>query len=62
MPKLLDIVRTELRTRHYSIKTEQAYLSWIHRFIIFHKKRHPNEMGSEEIRSFVNNLATSHHV
>ena len=62
MPKLLDIVRTELRTKHYSIRTEQAYLSWLHRFIIFNNKRHPAEMGSEEIRSFINDLATNHNV
>jgi len=44
-PKLLDQVRTAIRTRHYSIRTEATYLSWIKRFIVFHGKRHPREMG-----------------
>lgn len=61
-PKLLDKVRTELRSKHYSIKTEKAYTNWIKRFVFFHNKRHPNEMGAEEIKSFINNLATDHHV
>ncbi|MCL4278968.1 MAG: phage integrase N-terminal SAM-like domain-containing protein, partial [Ignavibacteriaceae bacterium] len=60
--KLLDKVRTELRSKHYSIKTEKAYTNWIKRFVFFHNKRHPNEMGAEEIKSFINNLATDHHV
>ncbi len=57
MPKLLDIVRTELRTRHYSIRTEQAYTGWIKRFILFHNKQHPSSLGKSEIRSFINYLA-----
>jgi len=57
MPKLLDIVRTELRTRHYSIRTEKAYLGWIKRFILFHNKQHPSNLGTSEIRSFINYLA-----
>ena len=61
-PKLLDKVRTELRTKHYSRKTETAYSNWIRRFILFNNKRHPNEMGAEEIKSFVDNLVTNHHV
>ena len=44
-PKLLDRVRQMIRTRHYSVRTEKAYAHWIKRFIIFHDKRHPNEMG-----------------
>jgi integrase-like protein len=44
-PKLLDQVRTAIRTRHYSIRTEATYLSWIKRFIVFHGKRHPRDMG-----------------
>jgi len=59
---LLDIVLTELRTRHYSIRTEKTYLSWIKRFILFHNKRHPKEMGADEIRAFINNLAENHYV
>jgi len=61
-PKLLDKVRTELRSKHYSRKTELAYTNWIKRFVFFHNKRHPNEMGAEEIKAFINNLADEHHV
>ena len=61
-PKLLDRVRLELRTKHYSKKTEDAYTNWIKRFILFHNKRHPKDMGAEEIKAFINNLATNHHV
>lgn len=61
-PKLLDKVRTELRSKHYSRKTETAYTNWIKRFILFHNKRHPNEMGAEEIKAFINNLADEHQV
>jgi integron integrase len=57
MPKLLDQVRSELRLRHYSIRTEQAYLHWIKRFIIFHNKRHPSDMGEAEISQFLSHLA-----
>ncbi len=57
MPKLLDIVSTELRTRHYSIRTEKAYLGWIKRFILFHNKQHPSSLGKSEISSFINYLA-----
>ena len=60
--KLLDIVRTELRGRHYRLRTEKTYLSWIKRFILFHNKRHPKEMGADEIRAFINNLAVNHNV
>ena len=61
-PKLLDKVRSELRTKHYSKKTEEAYTNWIKTFILFHNKRHPKDMGAEEIKAFINNLATNHHV
>ena len=61
-PKLMDKVRTELRSKHYSRKTEVAYTNWIKRFVFFHDKRHPNEMGADEIKAFINNLATNHHV
>ena len=46
-PKLLQLVRQELRLRHYSLRTEEAYLQWIRRYIFFHDKRHPAEMGRE---------------
>jgi integron integrase len=59
---LLDDVRTELRIRHYSHRTEEAYVGWIRRFIIFNGKRHPGEMGEGEIQSFVAHLAVERHV
>ena len=48
MSPLLDRVRAAVRTRHYSIRTEDAYVGWIRRFILFHGKRHPDEMGEAE--------------
>jgi integron integrase len=56
-PKLLDRVRWQLRVKHYSIRTEQAYVDWIRRYILFHRKRHPNEMGEREISVFLTHLA-----
>jgi integron integrase len=56
--KLLDQVRTVIRKRHYSIRTEQSYLAWIKRYIYFHNKRHPMEMGEDEISRFISHLAT----
>ena len=61
-PKLLDRVRWHLRVKHYSIRTEQAYVDWIRRFILFHHKRHPNEMGEREITQFLTHLAVQKHV
>ena len=58
-PKLLDRVRWHLRVKHYSIRTETAYLDWIRRFILFHQKRHPNEMGENEIAAFLTHLAVN---
>lgn len=57
-PKLLDRVRQAIRTRHYSNKTEKAYVHWIKRYIFFHDKRHPLEMAEPEIAQFLSNLAT----
>lgn len=57
MPTLLEEVRRVARTRHLSIRTEQAYISWTRRFIQFHNKRHPREMGEAEIRAFISHLA-----
>jgi integron integrase len=56
-PKLLDRVRWHLRIKHYSLRTEQAYVDWIRRFILFHRKRHPEEMGEKEIAAFLSHLA-----
>ena len=61
-PKLLDRVRWHLRVKHYSIRTEEAYVDWIRRFILFHHKRHPNEMGEREITEFLTHLAVEKHV
>lgn len=58
-PKLLDIMAEELRARHYSARTEKAYLLWVERFIRFHHMRHPAEMGADEINAFVTHLAVS---
>ncbi len=55
--KLLDQMRSVLRLKHMSIRTEEAYVSWIRRFILFHGKRHPTDMGAEEIRAFLTHLA-----
>ncbi len=56
-PKLLDRVRSELRVRHYSIRTEQAYCAWIRRFIFFNNTQHPSEIGVDEIHRFLCFLA-----
>ena len=61
-PKLLEQVRMFMRARRYSLRTEQAYLDWIRRFILFHGKRHPRELGEREITDFLTNLAAQHHV
>jgi integron integrase len=61
-PKLLDQVREAIRTRHYSLRTEEAYVQWIKRFILFHGKRHPLEMGAQEITQFLSALAVDGHV
>ncbi len=56
-PKLLDLVRNKIRVKHYSIRTEEVYTGWIKRFIIFHNKTHPSEMGSSEIEAFLTHLS-----
>lgn len=56
-PRLLDRVRAVLRRKHYSIRTEEAYVSWIKRFILFHHKRHPQELGLAEVEAFLSDLA-----
>jgi hypothetical protein len=61
-PKLLDQVRYAIRTKHYSLRTEEAYVQWIRRFILFHNKRHPKDMGAEEVGQFLSDLAVTHHV
>lgn len=56
-PRLLDRVRAAVRTRHYSIRTEKAYVHWIRRYILFHGKQHPETLGAEEIGRFLSALA-----
>jgi hypothetical protein len=56
-PRLLDRVRDAVRTLHYSRRTEEAYIAWIRRYILFHGKRHPVEMGAGEITQFLTDLA-----
>jgi integron integrase len=60
--KLLAQVSEALRLKHYSIHTEAAYLNWIKRFILFHHKRHPQEMGGPEIQAFLTHLAVNEHI
>ncbi len=61
-PRLLDQVREVVRMRHYSIRTEQAYVQWIRRFILFHGKRHPRDMGAPELTAFLSDLALQRNV
>lgn len=61
-PKLLDQVRYAIRTKHYSIRTEEAYVQWIRRFILFHNKRHPKDMGAKEVGRFLSDLAVTRQV
>src|SRR5512142_2924413 len=56
--KLLDQARDILRTKHYSYRTEETYIDWMRRYILYHHKRHPSEMGSDEIQAFITHLAT----
>jgi len=56
-PKLLDQVRELMRLRHYSLRTEEAYVGWMRRYILFHGKRHPRDLGESDIARFLSNLA-----
>ena len=60
--KLLDRVRDAIRVKHYSIRTEQAYVNWIKRYIYFHNVRHPAEMGAAEVEAFLTHLAVNENV
>jgi Phage integrase, N-terminal SAM-like domain len=55
--KLLDQVRDTIRLKHYSYRTEQSYVQWIRRYILFHNKRHPQDMAVPEITAFLTHLA-----
>ena len=61
-PRLLDRVRGTLRARHFSHRTEEAYVAWIRRYILFHDKRHPTDMGAPEITRFLSSLAVEGNV
>ncbi len=61
-PRLLDQVRERIRVKHYSLRTEEQYVHWIKRFILFHGKRHPREMGAAEVEAFLSDLAVNGHV
>lgn len=61
-PRLMDQVRDTLRVHHYSLRTEQSYVQWIKRFILFHGKRHPREMGNNEVTAFLTHLAVDKNV
>ena len=56
--KLLEQVRDVIRVKHYSLRTEKTYIDWIRRYILFHNKRHPEDMGAAEIQAFITHLAT----
>jgi integron integrase len=60
--KLLEAVRHRCRVKHYSLRTEDAYLGWIKRFILFHNKRHPKDMAGPEVEQFLTHLAVTGHV
>ena len=61
-PKLLDQVRDRVRLKHYSIRTERQYVQWVKRFILFHGKRHPRDMGASEVEAFLTHLAVEGNV
>jgi integron integrase len=62
VPRLMDEVRRKLRLRHYSLRTEQAYVGWVRRFIVANGKKHPLTLGGEEVESFLSTLATEGNV
>jgi len=61
-PKLLDLVRQAIRTKHYSLRTEQAYVQWVKRYILYHNKRHPQDMAEKEINQYLTYLAVQKNV
>ena len=60
--KLFDQVRDAIRLKHYSYRTEQSYVGWIRRYILFHNKQHPKDMGGAEVEAFLTHLAVERHV
>jgi len=61
-PRLFDLMREAIRIRHYSLRTEDAYVDWARRFILFHGKRHPRELGAPEVQAFLTHLAVDRRV
>jgi integrase len=61
-PRLLDTAREAIRRRHYSYRTEETYLHWMRRFILFSGRRHPRDLGSIEVTAFLNHLAQERNV
>ena len=61
-PRLVHRIRSAIRVRHYSVRTERAYMHWIRRFVVFHGRRHPAELGGAEVTEFLNHLATVENV
>jgi integrase len=61
-PRLLDRVHDSIRRKHYSIRTEQSYIDWITRFILFHHKQHPKFLGATEVEAFLTHLAVDREV
>ena len=59
---MLDQVRNEIRVRHMAHNTEKAYVDWIRKYILFHNKRHPREMGNAEVKAFLTHLAVDRNV
>jgi site-specific recombinase XerD len=58
-PSLLDQLRDRIRLKHYSIRTEEAYSEWVRRFVLFHRKRHPRDLGAAEVEAFLTHLAVA---
>ena len=61
-PKLLDEARARIRAKHYSRRTEESYTQWVKRYILYHGKRHPKDMGAGEVEAFLFSLATERNV
>ena len=61
-PKLLDRVRERIRFKHYSLRTEDSYVQWIRRFILFHGKRHPSETGAPEVEAVLLHSSLAGHL
>ena len=61
-PRLLDRLRTALRVRHYSLRTEETYVQWVRRYVTFHGRRHPADLGAAEVTAFLSHLAVDRSV